>query len=273
MKKLLVLFLFLFLCSLTKAAEVPTPAILNDKFDVKGLVWNKWDTDNFIILSLDKPQGYKLFKNIEEVKKQSLEKWGFVDSVVENDCKIVCVSNDDLLKKLFRLEKTHSEVIKDGSGNFSSSIWTTNDADISAEVLYVILLQDNNLKWWVKRGIYNLTKNEIKDIKSNIPETSDNLSKIVAVTENDWKNKPELEKNNFDENASLLCLFLRKEFGQNNFVKILKSKQTEKEIAEVLGFKNSEDAEKVFKRYAQAIYKDKMENKIPDNYLKIQGVK
>lgn len=271
MKKLLILFLFF--CSVVKASDVPSPAILNEKFDVKGLVWNKWDTDNFIILSLDKSQGYKLFRNIEEVKKESLEKWGFANLAAENDCKIVCVSNDDLLKKLFRLEKTHAEVIKDGSGNFSSSIWTTNNSDISAEILYVFLLQDDKLKWWVKRGIYNLTKNEIKDIKSNIPETPENLSKIVAITEKDWQNKSDLEKKDFDKNASLLCLFLRKEFGQNNFIEILKSAQTEKEIAEVLGFKNSEDFEKVFKRYSQAIYKDKMENKIPDDYLKIQGVK
>lgn len=259
-------------CSLAYGADIPVPTS-DQKIDVTGLVWNKWDTDNFIILSLDKSEGYDLFKNVEEIKKQSLEKWGLPNLKSNSSCKLVCVSNPDLLKKLFRLEKTHSELIKNESGQVSCSIWTVNDHDISAEILYIILLQDDNLKWWVKRGIYNLTKNEIKNIKNEIPSSCDDILKIVSVTEKDWKNKSDIEKNDFDKNASLLCLFLRKEFGQNNFVKILKSQQDEKEIASILKFKDVNHLEKVFKRYSQSIYKDKMENKIPDEYLKIQGIK
>ena len=36
--------------------------------DIKDLVWNKWETPNFIILSIDEDQGRYLAENIESIK-------------------------------------------------------------------------------------------------------------------------------------------------------------------------------------------------------------
>ena len=69
--------------------------------DLKNLVWNKWDTDNFTILSLDQSQGKYLHENIESMKTWILRRWGISEKLqFSAECKIMCVPTKELMKKL-----------------------------------------------------------------------------------------------------------------------------------------------------------------------------
>lgn len=253
--------------------EVPTPASQDKKIDISGLVWNKWETDNFIVLSLDKSEGYDLYKNIENLKEKSLQKWGLENFRFKQKCKVVCVLSKDYLNNFFRLNDSYVEVLKSSNEDFNScSIWFSQDykENLASDILYVSLLQ-TELKWWAKRGIY-LLKNDVDFVKSNIAENLKDFSKIISLTEDDWKKQTVEERKIFDSGAMTACLFLRKEFGQNNFLRIINSTQNEENFKNLIGFNNYFDLDNVFKRYKNNLYKDKVDNKIPDNYLKIKEV-
>jgi hypothetical protein len=241
-----------------------------NKIDTTDLVWNKWDTDNFIILSLDKNEGYKIYRQVEKIKKESLSRWGLEDYNLKEKCKIVCVFDKKYLKNFFRLDDSYVEVLKENGEVVSSSIWLDKKDILNDEIFYVLILQ-SDLKWWVKRGLYFL-KNDVDFVKNNIQEDLEDFSNIINISEDDWKKLSLEDKNKFDKTASIFCLFLRKEFGQNNFLKIINSNQSESDFEKIIGFKNYEQINDIFKRYKNYLYKDKINNKIPDDYLKIKGV-
>lgn len=274
MFKIKIFLVLIFSCFSCFSQEIPTPASQDKKIDITGLVWNKWDTDNFIILSLDKDEGYNLYKTIEKTKKDVLSRWGLENFNFKEKCKIVCVKNKDYLNNFFRIRNSHVEVLKDKDDEVSScSIWYSQDDKefLSSDILYLCILQ-SEYKWWIKRGLY-LLKNDENFVKSNIDENLKDFSKIILVNEEDWKKQSEQEKKQFDKTSVIACLFFRKEFGQNNFLKIINSEQKEEDFEKIIGFKNYSELDKVFKRYKDYLYNDKMNNKIPYNYLEIKEAK
>jgi hypothetical protein len=278
MHKYIILFLFLFLSS-TANSQVPKPknAILHEypKIDTTGLVWNKWDTKNFIILSLDKNQGYEIYNKIENIKNKVLFRWGIQNFNFKIKCKVVCVPDAKTLNGFFRIDKSYSEFSKDKNGIVDScSIWLNLEDfnSLEKEINKLILLQLDEFSWWTKRGMILLNEN-FDEIKSNIVKYTMDLSNLKNIDENKWKEKSDIDKKNFDNNSMLMCLFIRKEFGQNIFKNFVRSQQSEKDIREILGFDSAQDFDKTFKRYVESIHKDVINSKIPDSYLEIKGVK
>ena len=95
------LILCLFLCG-SVSAQVFTPSSYQPPAneDLKNLVWNKWNTNNFTILSIDQAQGEYLFNNLEAIKTWSLTRWGMSDLKYSAECRVFCVPNKNLMKKL-----------------------------------------------------------------------------------------------------------------------------------------------------------------------------
>ena len=58
--------------------------------DLEGLRWNRYTTDNFVILSIDNNQGRWLYQNVEKIKQLSLTRWGFPQTSEEftQECRI-----------------------------------------------------------------------------------------------------------------------------------------------------------------------------------------
>ena len=72
-----------------------------------------------------------------------------------------------------------------------------------------------------------------------------------------------------------LCLFLRKEFGQDKFLEFMTSKGTEADLARIYGFENYEKFDRTFMRYINDLTGDvaganKERIQTPDAYLQIR---
>jgi hypothetical protein len=266
-----VYFLFLILCSAVAYAQeqvVPYPLESPKQAkapeipeDLKGMVWNKWTTKNFIILSIDKNQGIYLKNNIEKIKTWLLNRWGLSDVDFEGECKVVCVSDKRLLKRIFRLDNSKFEVRKDQNGNVQTSIiWFSledYDRDMAMfELMNICLYQFENkykksLPSFCKKGMSFLSQ-QPEIIKQKILEE--------PVTEISF------EKDLKEAQCGVLCLLLRKEYGQDNFVRYLSNDNLDS-----FGFKQKEKFDEILNRYYRNLLEDIKTNKIPNEYLKIKN--
>jgi len=243
--------------------------------DLKGLVWNKWSTKNFIIISIDKNQGLFLKNNIEKFKSQLFDSWGIKDVDFKGECKVVCVSNKKLLKRIFRLDDSKFEVRKSENGDISCVIWFSleeknNDFPIF-ELMQVCSTQleaelNDSVPLFCKRGMGLLSEN-FESIRTRLLEN--NLDKISfndisSKKEQDLKNQKEM--NDFDVSSAVVCLLLRKEYGQDNFLNYLHTKN----IGE-FGINNIEKLNEIINRYYGHLMEDLKNNKTPKDYLQVKN--
>jgi hypothetical protein len=232
-------------------AEVPD--------DLKGLVWNKWSTKNFIIISIDKSQGVYLKNNIEKVKTWLVTRWGLDDFDFSGDCKIVCVSNKNLLKRIFKLDNPKFEVRKNNDKIELCAIWFSLEdyqKDMPLfELMKICLAQKetyskNDLSF-CNDGICFLSQN-FEVIKQTILENENSLSKIEF---GDKMNEVQ---------SGVVCLLMRKEYGQENFLKYLVDKNLS-----CYGFDDQTKFASVLSRYCKNLIEDLKNNKTPKDYIKI----
>jgi hypothetical protein len=264
--KIMSFLFFVLFCFCTYAQEmVATPEISED---LKGLVWNKWDTENFIILSIDKNQGLQIKNNIENAKTLLLTKWGLPDVDFEGECKIICVSNKALLKKIFRLDESKVEIRRDQQGNIKLCvIWFYLDEEMPLDHLSSICLaqfeqKHDKLPYFCKKGMPLLSKSS-DDIRQKLL-SEENLKFSIKEFFSIKEDKANSES--YKVKSALLCLLLRKEFGQDNFINFLHSKSLSS-----FGFEDDGKFEKTVNKYYENIYNDLKENKVPDNYLEINN--
>jgi hypothetical protein len=268
MKNLLAIIL-IFVVNVVFAQETPIPVPFVETVqkqvsspktpdEFKNLVWNKWDSENFIILSIDKNQGYNLKNKIENIKSWVLDRWGFLDINFKSDCKIVLVSNRDLLKKLFKLESPRCEVRKDGDKILLSAIWISNE-DLDklpytlSEVCFSEIEQNykKTLPIHIKKGMCYLNNDHLEvELKNTKKFTYENLIS---------------EKDPDEKQCAILCLLFRKEYGQDNFLKYVASRDINN-----FSIKNKENLESILNRYYDNFINDLKENKVPQSYLDVK---
>jgi hypothetical protein len=234
--------------------------------DLKDLEWNKWDTENFIILSIDKKQGLFIKNNIEKIKSNIYKKWGYKDIEFSGECKLVCVSTDKLLKRIFKLDGPKVEFRKNNDNKLELSvIWFSLENEKMplpqiAEVCFVQKEHKNSFKMplFYKRGMIFL-ENDIKFIKENLSKTniSENIQDVLDkdVSENSI---------DFDCNSAILCLLMKNEYGLYNFYKYTFDRNLRQ-----FGFENNKDEKikVIFNRYSRNLLQDLKNNKVPDYYL------
>lgn len=271
--KIILAIIQVFTVSLVLAQEVPVPVPFIESQTVqkqvssssktpdefKDLVWNKWDTENFIILSIDKNQGYKLKNEIEEIKSWILDRWGFDDVNFNSDCKVILVSNRDLFKKLFKLETPRCEVRKDGDKISLSAIWISNEdlnklPYVLSEVCFSEIEQQykRTLPVHIKKGMSYLNKDasELSELKNASIFT---YEKLIS------------EKSPDEKQCAILCLLFRKEYGQDNFLKYAADEDLNN-----FSIKSKENIESILNRYYNNIISDLQENKVPQSYLDVK---
>lgn len=239
---------------LTTSQELPE--------DLKNLVWNKWSTKNFIILSIDKSQGEYLKNNLEKIKTNLLNSWGIKDVQFKTPCKIVCVPDEKLLKRIFRLEKPKIEMKDD-----SCAIWfyLKNKSELPIyELMQICLFQlENNtntkLPLFCKFGMSVLSE-DLDFIRNKLANCSNNISMEEFLSK-----KEEYFEKHLAESC-LICLMLRKEFGQDNFLNFL-----HKGSFVEFGINDSKKLDEIINRYRENIINDLNNNKIPDDYLIIRN--
>jgi hypothetical protein len=241
----------------TEVPEVPS--------DLKGLVWNKWDTDNFIILSIDEQQGIFLKDNIEEIKKEVLDKWGIKNFNFSNKCKIVCTTNKKLLDRIFRISESKHEIRRDQNGAIQmSAIWfTLEDDQMPISDIANVCLEHANLDipYYCVKGMSVLS--DSSNFKKNM--LMQNFSEINKdLIYKTMEESSEIES--FDLKSAVICLMLRKEFGKDNFIQFLKTNDYN-----CFGYNSDlENFEEILNKYYNYLLEDMTNNEVPDEYLDIK---
>ncbi len=93
------------------------------------------------------------------------------------------------------------------------------------------------------------------------------------MSEDQYKLMSEDKKTLFDNCALLFCLMIRKEFGQDTYLRLLKetaNDEPEKAIFEILEFKDFDRCDRSFKKYVEDLTKGLAKGKTPDSHLQIK---
>jgi len=276
--------------SIAQAQDViyPYGAAVPTDPDLQNLEWNRYTTDNIVILSIDNEQGKWLGDNIDKVRSWCLSRWGFPESKFTKECRIFCVPNKELFKKLFNLEQSKVELRKD-----MTVIWVVLD-DKPAKTLPPLLTQiclaefeakyNVKISWWFKRGASQLN-GSVPDIRQSVSGLNDMLKKdqpmfvsekMFTMTEEDYLKESVENRKVFDQEAIALCIMLRKEFGEaklQGFLRIASRNNSQDVLKVVYGFSGYGHFDKQYIRFMRDLTSDVLNNKTPDSYLEIRPVR
>lgn len=271
--------------------------------ELEGLRWNRWSSKNFIVCSLDDRQAEYLHKHLELVKGWCLSRWGMMDIDFSVECKMIVVHDRGLHKKLFNLETTRVEIRRDEAGRIKETvIFLLAEQNPSqtvpvplTEVCLAEFSQRYNMRipLWAYKGMAQLNaslsqiRERIADIKPML-DRNDPLYFSKGLMEMDraaitltpltkqlsqYNELASDKKRLYDNCAMLYCLMLRKEFGQDHFLKVVKGSTTdlpEKILTNVLHFTDYNHFDRSFKRYMIDITRDVLSGRTPDSYLQIR---
>ena len=259
--------------------------------EFEGLSWNRWTSKNFIVCSLDDSQAKYLHKHLELVKIWTLTRGGITDIDFSVPCKLICVNGKDLFKKLFNIEETKVEIRRNTEGEIVETvIFLLIDGSPSqtipvplAEVCIAELSQKNNQNFspWSYKGMSNIN-GTLDQIKNNILIVKPLLDKkeflflskdIIEINKEQYKQMTDDKKKIYDSLSLIFCLFIRKEFGQDCYLKFLQKStedNPEDAIKKVLKFENYEKFDITFKRYMIDLTNDLTAGNTPDSYLQVK---
>lgn len=252
---ILFFFIMLNLCY-SKDSEslfVPSP---NNKEQIKGMVWNKWETKNFIVLSIDFSFGNKLKSSIENDRKKFLESLSVKEKNLPVKCKIICVPNSDTLNKFFSLKHPKFEIRKDISGEIGElAIWIDQERFYLLKAMIAgVCFHDK--PFFIREGVSALYCGPEFVYNSIVSSNSFPSCEIFSLEDKE----EEIDK--YD--PVIICLFLRREFGINLFSNIISES---KNPISACGFENAELMQETIKRYWTNLKSDAESANIPYWYL------
>lgn len=285
MIKYVAIFLFLFLGFKSYAQDVIYPANqTNGEF--KDLVWNRYTNGNFTILSIDQSQGLWLSQNIDKYYDWTLRRWGFSPKSPSKEIRIFCVNEKSLFKKMFNLEQSTFEIKKE-----LIVLWVLiekSPMEISNDITLVAIEEfenkhNVNFGWWFKKGcsILNGSLSEIKDInKINSRLKADEQifgsKEMFTLKEDDYQKLSSDSKTIYDQQAMILCLMMRKEFGEaklQGFLRLSDKNDTQNVLKLIYKFNDYKHFDKQYIKYMKELSADIINNKTPDFYLEVNEVK
>jgi len=269
--------------------QLPVPSGVQPSVDpsIPKIAWNRWTTKNFTIHSIDFDQGEYLFHNIEQIKAWCLKRWGLPDIQFGSECRIFCAPNVEMMQKLFNINGSYGEVREVDGKITISYLWLILDgrpAEVVPSALTMICLKEFNsqfnlnLGWWLYRGMSVLNGN-VSQIKRNValagaPKTlawKPSVHDFFAITEAEWKKLTPENKQIFDAKAAVLCLFIRKEYGQKKFHYFLKYDNYEHDISDYMGFNKLPEFDGALTRFTGFLAEDVKRNTTPESYLQIEN--
>lgn len=259
--------------------------------ELEGLQWNRWTSKNFTVCSLNDKQAQYLHKHLELVKGWTFARWGLFDIDFSAECKVIAVDNPALFKKLFNLDATRVEIRRDQNGKIKETvIFLLAKGSPSetvptplTEVCMAEFAQRYNTKFavWCRRGMMVLN-GTIPQIKERIAEVKTVLDHndplffskgLLELDEEGYKKLEPAKQRLFDNCAMMFCLLVRKEFGQDNYLRLMKGASEgspEATLKTVLRFNDYGQFDSSFKRFMTDLTRDVAAGKTPDSYLQIR---
>lgn len=248
--------------------------------ELKGLQWNRYVNKNFVILSIDDRQGRKLSNNILDISSSFFSDWNLDNEELFNECRIFCVPNDNLLKKLFDVESSKVEIRKNEEGETDINvIWVSlnnnNEEVLSPYLTRVIFFNSKlNLPWFFIRSaeILNSTKEEKNLILNSIvlfyEKEHFSCSDLFSVSFSDYSSFSKEDKLKFDSQIVVMVLMLKKELGSLKLSSFLKSKnKLDDKLSKIYGYDGLKEFQVKYDMYFHDIAEDAKNNKVPLIYL------
>lgn len=256
-----------------------------DDPETKGLAWHRYVTPNFTILSLEDDQGLWMKNNLEDIKEWCLGRWGIPDAKLSKECRIFCVPDKGMLKKLFDLDASRVEVRRKEGAIQITAMWLCLEdkpARVIPTNLTKVLLAEyeerskTSLPWWSVTGM-SVLNGTIQDIRTELSELAQSkafpLESLTNMNQEQYDKLGSERKRVFDAQSAALLLMVRKEFGEvkmHSFVSLCGTGGASKAVKSALGFSGIQDFEKTFNRYVGGLGKDIKGKVTPDSYLIIK---
>jgi hypothetical protein len=255
---------------------------------IKNLEWNRYVSKNFVILSIDNDKGKQLTDSLEAMKNSCLTRWGFPDIKFSKECRVFVVPDYELLKKLFNLNIGKTQLRKE-----LNVIWCVGDSNPDRTILPLLtqvclseyeVSESVSLPLWFKRGCISLN-NSVSDIRENLKNYNEvarkelfafSVDQMFSFTDDDYNKQTTENKKLFDQQASCLCLLLRKEFGEVKLQGLLRLSNRNKidDLLKILyGFKTVSQFDKSYVRFMKDLCADISDNQTPDSYLQIKSAR
>lgn len=266
--------------------------ISGDDPSIQGKQWNRWESENFVVCALNDTQTQYLHEHLELVKAWALTRWGLGDAPFTAECRLLCVDDAAMFEKLFGLKKSTAEIRRSADGKIKLSIiYLLTDNKPSRVVpvpLTEVCISEFNQRWseywgwWAYRGM-SILNGSIDQIKSNLINLNDDIKEnrtvyfgksLFEMTREQYLALPADKQEAFDRSSVVLCLMVRKEFGQEKSLRLLKktANRSDPELAlqELYRFKNYADFDLTFKKYMADLCHDIAIGKTPVSYLQIK---
>lgn len=261
--------------------NLPT-ATISSIPEFKDFEWNRYVQGDIVILSINNEQGKWLNENIDNIRSWCLTRWGFPNFKFSKECRIFCVPNKELLKKMFNLDRPKVELRED-----MTVIWFVMDDPVKTlpPLLTQVCLAEFEIKhnvkigFWFKCGASQLNST-VFDIRGTLTGLKDQpvfgSEKMFTMTEEDYLKESVENKKIFDQEAIALCIMLRKEFGEaklQGFLRIASANNPNDVLKVVYGFDGYDHFDKQYFRFMRELVSDMLNNKTPDSYLEIKPVR
>lgn len=269
---------FLLVSNLTLAEDLrkPTlanlPTAFNNQVGIEeSLSWHRIITDNFLILSLNRKDGEFIAKNVELIKENFFKSWNYENITLSKHdntpvCMILCVPDDIILQKMFRVKSSYFE---------KNTIWISGGdklLDNLKEFIPCILLHQYetkvNFKFnaWIVRSMINFNNKPAMVLKHNLIDLKpEEVHTVINLSYEDFQKKSPLDRQFFDGQAICLHLMVRKEFGKKAFYHFLKNGADYKSLE----FKSLDEFNKTYNRYIVNISNNIKSKITPDEYLNV----
>lgn len=260
--------------------SIPTiKGIKSSDENLSKISWNRWTVDEFSIHSIDKTIGVYLYENIKNIKKEALVSWGLPNIDFNHEIRIFCCSSEENLQKLFNINKSSFEFKEDKNIIY---VWLNlNESNLNSFkslMMSISLIElEHKFKYsfplWIHRGMPSLcdidkTKEYIKYVHD--ADKIGRANNIIELEQTEYNELKDDSKKLFDISSSLLCLMVRKEFGQDNFQKcMLKNVK----VYQQLGFKDVDSFSLKYKYYCRYLIHDYEKNILKEEYLEIKPKK
>lgn len=280
MKKFLIIVLFLSTNLFGQTYDVLLPKTVKmsvDEDEYKNLQWNRYTTKNFTVISIDNREGEWLSANLDRIKEDCTKKWGIINSTLSSECRIMVVNNKNLFKKFFNLSEPKVEFRKKDDKTDIIGVWLcieNNDRKDLNKVISQICFQDmldkkKSSKKFLEQGIAILSQNT-DQIMETLKDVSSDIS-FLNKSEEDYKKLSEEDKKKFEISSAAFCLMLKKEFGENKFLRLMFSKGDHlNQIIDIYQYKDKEEVQKVFNRFCSDLKNSIQKNSINNRYFKVE---
>ena len=286
MWRILFFFCFGLYCNHLLSQELVVPINSTARLEAnETLEWNRYVSGNFTILSVDDTQGRWLSNNIQQIKRWCVNRWGFPDFNLNRECRIFCVPNKTLMKKLFGIDAPHFEEREN-----ILALWLILDnepAKVIPQYLTPLLYYEFQKEYKTRLSLWfvlaaselNTTPKEVRaKLSSSIKLTENNympFGEFFNLTKEQFKSLDVDKQKLYLLQSIYLNLLLRKEFGEAKLQGFLNScvvNDAEKSLQMVYGYKNYQEFESKYWEYFNDLNRDLSSGKTPDSYLNIQPV-